>query len=134
MRTQPKLVTWIVAAIAACGVATNVVLQFLDPKPGLWKAGAVATLAALIFASVPLLHRFGTLWSALTFTSTVQVYFFSITWLFGTGSGFRLAIDGFSAQFVLTGTDRILFSAVLGALAALQVVVLQIMVPYNTGL
>ena len=43
-------------------------LEFLDPKPGLWKAGAVFVLAASIWASVPLLHRFGTLWSALNLT------------------------------------------------------------------
>ena len=36
--------------------------------------------------------------------------------------------------FVVLGTERILLSAVLGALAVLEVVVLQIMVPYNTGL
>jgi signal transduction histidine kinase len=112
-----------------------VALEFLDPKPGLWKAGAVNALAALIFASVPLLHRFGTLWSALTFTSTVQAYFFTLTWLYGTGSGVQMSyLLAAALVFVLVGTERILLSAVLGALAVLQVVVLQIMVPYNTGL
>jgi len=130
-----NLVTWCVAAVAASGVASDVVLEFLDPKPGLWKAATVNGLAALIFASIPLLHRFGTLWSALIGTSTVQAYFFSLTWLFGTGSGQQMTyLTAAALIFVVLGTDRILLSAVLGALIVLQVVVLQIMVPYNTGL
>ena len=86
-----NLAAWSAAAIAAFGFANVVVLEFLDPKPGLWKVGAVYALAASILASVPLLHRFGTLWSALILTSTVQAYFFSLTWLFGTGSGLQMA-------------------------------------------
>jgi adenylate cyclase len=101
----------------------------------LWKAGAVNALAALIFASVPLLHRFGTLWGELTLILTVQPYLFSLTWLFGTGSGVQMSYLMVAAlNFVLIGTERILLSAILGALAVLQVVVLEIMVPYNTGL
>jgi signal transduction histidine kinase len=130
-----NLATWCVAAIAACVAASDVALELLDPKPGLWKAATVNGLAALILASIPMLHRFGTLWSALTLSSTVQAYFFSITWLIGTGSGVQMCyLVGAALNFVLFGTERILFSAVLGALIVLQVVVLQIMVPYNTGL
>ena len=111
------------------------VLEFFDPKPGLWKAGTVHALAVSIWASVPLLHRFGTLWGALILTSTVHAYFFSLTWLFGTGSGVQMTYLLIAAIiFVVLGTERILLSAVLGALAVLEVVVLQIMVPYNTGL
>src|SRR5205823_5386807 len=52
-----------------------------------------------------------------------------------TGGGWQMTYLTASAlNFVLTGAERILFSAVLAALAALQVVVLQFMVPYNTGL
>ena len=94
-----------------------------------------ARLAASIYASVPLLHRFGTLWSALTLSLTVQAYLFSLTWLFGTGSGVQMTyLLAAALNFVLIGTERILLSAVLGVLVVLQVVVLQIMVPYNTGL
>ena len=130
-----NLAAWCGAAIAAFGVATVVVHEFLDPKPGLWKAGVVNALGASIYASVPLLHRFGTLWGALTVALTVQVYFFSLTWLYGTGSGLQMGFLLAAALiFVVLGTDRILLSAVLGALIVLQVVVLQIMVPYSTGL
>ena len=130
-----NLAAWSGAAGATYSVAVYVVVEFLDPKPGLWKVGVVNALAASIFASVPLLHRFGTLWSALTFYLTVQAYFFSVTWLLGTGSGMQMSyLLAAALIFVVLGIERILFSAVLGALAVLQVVVLQIMVPYNTGL
>ena len=65
----------------------------------------------------------------------MQAYFFSVTWLLGTGSGVQMSyLLAAALIFVVLGIERILLSAVLGALAVLQVVVLQIMVPYNTGL
>src|SRR5262249_45129022 len=64
-----------------------------------------------------------------------QVYLFSVIWLFGTGSGAQMSyLVAAALIFVLVGTERILLSAVLGGLVVLQVVVLQIMVPYDTGL
>lgn len=130
-----NLSAWTVAAVAASGMAIDVALEFLDPKPGLWKGGVFSALAALICVSVPSLHRFGTVWSALTLTLTVQAYYFSLTWLFGTGSGVQMSyLTAAALSFVLVGIERIFLSAVLGALAVLQVVVLQITVPYNTGL
>jgi adenylate cyclase len=128
-----NLGAWIAAAIAVYSVATAIVLEFLDPQPGLWKAGAVNALAALIFASVALLHCFGTLWGALTLILTGQAYLFSLTWLFGSGVQMSYLMVA-TLNFVLVGTERILLSAILGALAVLQVVVLEIIVPYNTGL
>ena len=87
-----NLAAWSAAAIAAFGFANYVVVEFLNPKPGLWKAGVVLVLAASIWASVPLLHRFGTLCGALTLSSTVQAYLFALTWLLGTGSGLQMPI------------------------------------------
>ncbi len=122
-------------AVTGFGFASYVALEFLHPRPGLWKAGVVYALVASIFALVPLLHRLGMLWSGLIVTLTVQVYFFSLTWLFGTGSGGQMSYLVVAAlNFAVWGTERILVSAVIGAVIVLQVVVLQIMVPYDTGL
>src|SRR5262249_27873973 len=130
-----NLAAWCGAAVAASGVASDVALEFLDPKPGLWKAFTVNALALSIYASVPLLHRFGTFWSALTIILTAHAYFFSITWLFGTGSGVQMSyLLAAALNFVVLGTERFLLSAVLVVAAVLQVVVLQTMVPYSTGL
>ena len=67
-----NLAAWIGAAVAALGFANDVALEFLNPKPGLWKAGVVLALAASIWASVPLLHRFGALCGALTAILTMH--------------------------------------------------------------
>jgi signal transduction histidine kinase/CheY-like chemotaxis protein len=130
-----NLTAWIAAAIAAFAFASYVVLEFLNPKPGLWKAGLVYALAASIWASVPLLHRFGILWGPLILVLTAYAYFFAITCLFGTGIGLQMCyLTAGLLTAVVLGTEHILLSAVLGVLAVLQIVVLQIVVPYNTGL
>jgi signal transduction histidine kinase/CheY-like chemotaxis protein len=129
-----NLITWISAAVAIFFALVDFALvNFVDPKPGLWKAGMVAALGAAIWASVPLFHRFGTLWGALIFILTLYAYFFASTYLFGTDSGVQ---PGYllAASLVVVLTERILLSAVLGVLAVLLLALLQIMVPYNTGL
>jgi signal transduction histidine kinase/CheY-like chemotaxis protein len=130
-----NLAIWTAAAIAAFSFADVMVREFLNPRPGLWKVGVVLALAALIWASIPLLHRFGPLWGALTATLTMQAYFFSLTWLEGTGSGMQM-LYLMAAALVFVGLDRERFFPLVvpGILAVLQIVVLQIMVPYDTGL
>jgi signal transduction histidine kinase/ActR/RegA family two-component response regulator len=130
-----NLAIWTAAAIAAFSFADVMVHEFLNPRPGLWKVGVVLALAALIWASIPLLHRFGPLWGALTATLTMQAYFFSLTWLEGTGSGMQM-LYLMAAALVFVGLDRERFFPLVvpGILAVLQIVVLQIMVPYDTGL
>jgi signal transduction histidine kinase/ActR/RegA family two-component response regulator len=129
-----NLGAWIAAATAALGFANYVVLEFLNLRPGLWKAGVVLALGASIWASVPLLHRFGALCGALTAILTMQAYLFSLTWLFGTGSGLQMAYLVVPAIIFVALETRFLPLVISGILAVLQVVVLQIMVPYNTGL
>ncbi|MGE5261370.1 MAG: hybrid sensor histidine kinase/response regulator [Actinomycetota bacterium] len=130
-----NLVAWTATAMAAFGFANFVALGFLNPRPGLWKVCVVFALAASICASVPLLHRFGTLWGALILALTAYAYFFAITYLFGTGLGLQMCYLMVAALTVVSlGAERILLSAVLGVLAVLLVIVLQIMVPHNTGL
>jgi two-component system, sensor histidine kinase len=65
---------------------------------------------------------------------TVQAYLFSLTWLFGTGSGLQMPyLVAAAVIFVALDRERFLL-LVSGILAVLQVIVLQIMVPYDTGL
>jgi signal transduction histidine kinase/ActR/RegA family two-component response regulator len=128
-----NLAAWIGAAVAAFGFANFLRLEFLNPKPGLWKAAVVLALGASIWASVPLLHRFGALCGALTAILTMQAYLFSLTWLIGTGSGLQMLYLVAAALIFVFGRERFFLFVVLG-LAVLQVVVLQIMVPHDTGL
>jgi adenylate cyclase len=125
-----NLTVWITVALTA-GFA---VVQFLDPTPGLWKVGVVNALTALITAVVPLLHRFGQLAASLIFLSVVYVTIFVIVVLLGTGTGMRLYYLVATALAVLFfGTERIVLAAVFGVLAAALTIVLQLLVPYNTG-
>jgi signal transduction histidine kinase/CheY-like chemotaxis protein len=126
-----NLATWIVAAVAS-GFA---VVRFLDPTPGVWKAAAVNAFAALIFALVPLLHRFGPLWAAVSIFLFAYAYLFVLIWLLGTGTGMQmlyLVVAGFT--FLLFGIERVFLSALFGVLALLLVVVLQVFAPHDTGL
>ena len=59
-----NITTWI-AALLGAGFA---ITQLLNPAPGMWKPGIVNALAALIFATIPLLHRFGPLAAPLAFS------------------------------------------------------------------
>jgi len=56
-----NLIAWSTAAITI-GIS---VLDFLDPKPWLWKHVTINVLTALIWASIPFLHRLGILWKTL---------------------------------------------------------------------
>ena len=129
-----NLAAWIGATVAAFGFASFLRLEFLNPKPGLWKAAVVLALGASIWASVPLLHRFGALCGALTAILTMQAYLFCLTWLIGTGSGLQMLYLVAAALIFVFGRERFFLFVVLGILAVLQVVVLQIMVPHDTGL
>ena len=112
-----NLTTWCGAAIAVFGCAT-----VRDPRIPRSEAGVVegwhgprarrVDLGPWIPVASPLP---GALWSALIGTSTVQAYFFSLTWLFGTGSGGQMSfLMAAALNFILIGTERILLSAVLG--------------------
>jgi signal transduction histidine kinase len=91
-------------------------------------------LGASIWASVPLLHRFGALCGVLTAILTMQAYLFGLTWLIGTSSGLQMLYLVAAALIFVFGRERFFLLVVLGILAVLQVVVLQIMVPHDTGL
>jgi signal transduction histidine kinase len=64
----------------------------------------------------------------------MQAYLFSLTWLIGTGSGLQWPYLVAAALIFVFGGVRYFLFVVLGVLAVLQVVVLQIMVPHDTGL
>jgi signal transduction histidine kinase/CheY-like chemotaxis protein len=121
-----------ILVITAVGYA---VAQFLDPTPGMWKPAVVATVAALTFISVPLLHRFGPVVAAATLLLTGFAVAFINTWLSGTGNGMHeYYLVGVALTVLYFGTERIVLSAFFGALAIVLIVVLELMAPYNTGL
>ena len=126
-----NLSAWIVTALSV-GFA---VAQFLDPTPGVWKAAAVNALAALLYASVPLLHRFGPHAAALALMIVGYADLSALIWLLGTGTGMPMFYLVTAALTLLYfGVERIAPSVLFGVLAVLLVIALEVAVPYDTGL
>ncbi len=103
-------------------------------SPHVWWTGMVNIVGAVIYASVPMLHRFGELIPPLTFIGTAYLSIFTICWFVGTGSGLQFYFLVAACLVVLQlGVDRIFLAAILAAIAAGMVITLQFLVPRDTG-
>ena len=103
-------------------------------EPQLWWTGIINIVGAAIYATIPLLHRFGELLPPLTFIGTAYVSIFTICWFVGTGSGLQFYFLVAACLIVLQlGVDRIFLAAILAAIAAGMVITLQFLVPRDTG-
>jgi adenylate cyclase len=111
------------------------VLRLLDPAPGMFRRGVVNALFAITTASIPLLHRFSPLAAPLALAAIAYVLLFRTAYQVGTGGGAYLHYLTATALVVLLiGTEHALLTAALAAVAAALIIVLHIIVPYNTGL
>jgi adenylate cyclase len=100
----------------------------------MWWTGVINIVGAAIYATVPLLHRFGELVPPLTFIATAYASIFTICWFVGTGSGLQFYFLVAACLVVLQlGVDRIFLAAGLAAIAAGMVITLQFFVPRDTG-
>lgn len=126
-----NIATWIASGTSA-GFA---VAHLLTPAPGLWKAGAINALMACMLAALPLLHRFGPLAGPLALIILLYVDLFILVSLLGTGTGMQLYyLLGAALAVPFFGVERLILSAVLGAVAAASVIALQLLTPFDTGL
>jgi signal transduction histidine kinase/CheY-like chemotaxis protein len=125
-----NLVVWIVAVVAT-GFA---VVQFLDPRPGVWKVAVLNAVAVPIYAAVPLLHRFGPIWAPMTGILFAHAHLFALAWLVGTGFGVHLYYVVSAGIAVLCFGTRRLLPILLGVLALLLVLIVEVLVPHDTGL
>jgi adenylate cyclase len=121
-------------ATMAVFVSAGFGLVYVFAAPELWWTGVVNIAAAAIYATIPLLHRFGELVPPLTFIGTAYVSIFTICWFVGTGSGLQFYFLVAACLVVLQlGVDRIFLAASLAAIAAGLVIALQFLVPRDTG-
>jgi signal transduction histidine kinase/CheY-like chemotaxis protein len=124
-----RLVVWLLSAVSA-GL---VVLGLLTPHA--WRTAMVHAVAASIYASVPLLARRAPLSAMLATYLCGYAQCALVIGLSGTGGGVSLAFLGAVAvALTIFGTQRILLVAVLGLVAGVLMVVLEALVPHNTGL
>jgi len=121
-------------ATMAVFVSAGFGLVYVFAAPQLWWTGVINIIGAAIYATIPLLHRFGELVPPLTFIGTAYVSIFTICWFVGTGSGLQFYFLVAACLVVLQlGVDRIFLAAGLAAIGAGLVIALQFLVPRDTG-
>lgn len=93
----------------------------------------VNLVIALVFAAVPLLHRFGLI-ASLTLILTTFVALSIVSWDIGTGCGLDLFFIVVAAAAVLVlGIEHIVLASILVAIGAALAITLQFTVPPDTG-
>jgi adenylate cyclase len=99
-----------------------------------WWIGFVNITSAAIFLMLPLLYRFGELIAPLVFFAVAYVSITVICWYVGTGTGLQLYyLVAASLLVVVLGIEHIVLASTQAALGAAMVIVLELLVPNNTG-
>ncbi|WP_083089906.1 adenylate/guanylate cyclase domain-containing protein [Mycobacterium noviomagense] len=102
---------------------------------GLERVAISYLLPAVIFALVPVLHRFGEFAAPVTFFGCVYLTIFIVCWTVGTGSGLQFYFLVTAPLVVLLlGDEHIVLASVVAAVGAALAVILLIIVPYDTGI
>ena len=124
----------ITTTIAAVLSAIFAALQIL-PEQGLWRIALINFVAAVVFATIPYLHRFGGLVAPLTLIIAAYVSLAVVTWSLGTGAGnqFYFLVAATVVVLVL-GIEHIVLACGLVAIGAGIVIWLQLTVPADTGI
>jgi class 3 adenylate cyclase len=124
-----------ISALLAVMVSASFVLVQVVTGAWSWRISSINVGAAIIFAFVPYLHRFGDLVAPLTFIAAAYVSVFASCWDVGTSSGSEFFfLVGACLVVLLLGIERIVLAAGLAAVAAGGVIALQFLVPSQTGL
>jgi adenylate cyclase len=123
----------IATAISAFVTVCFGILQLLTGGGG-WRISIVQFTTAAIFATIPLLHRFGELVAPLVFVGTAFVSIFIISWNVGNGSGLQLYfLVSASLAVLVLGVEHIVLAAAVTAVGAALAITLQQLVPTDTG-
>jgi len=124
----------IAAWLAVMVSASFVIVQVLT-NAWSWQVSSINVGAAMIFAIVPLLHRFGDLVAPLTFIGAAYVSVFASCWDVGTDSGSQFFyLVGACLVVLVLGIEHIVLAAALAAVAAGLTIALEFLVPRDTGL
>ncbi|MGO4833047.1 adenylate/guanylate cyclase domain-containing protein [Rhizobiaceae sp. 2RAB30] len=126
-----NMATWAAATFTG-GFA---IAQFLNPHPGVRTAAIVNTVFAALFALVPLLHRFNPLAGPLAFAALAYTAIFVLCAMVGTDSGMQMVYLMVTAIMILVlGAESTRLILFLGALAAVLIIALEVLVPPDTGI
>ena len=125
-----KIAAWI-AAVVSAGFG----LWQLTLGGGVWRLAILNLVSVVVFALIPLLHRFGELVAPLTFFFFAFLSLSVVCWDIGTGSGIHFYFLVAASLLVLVlGIERIVLASILVALGVAVIVALEILVPNDAGL
>jgi adenylate cyclase len=126
-----NLTSWIIAGVAAIFA----IAQFIDPSPGVWKNGVANAVGGITMMAIPFLHRFGALVGPIVFNINSYMIIWADCSLTGIGNGMQMYYLGAAALGVLfVGTERIALASVMGLVAVLLTIAVEVLVPRSTGL
>ena len=124
----------ITTTIAAVVTVSFSVLQ-LFAEHGVWRIALINLVAAAVFVSVPLLHRYGELVAPLTLIVASYVELSVVTWSIGTGAGLQFYfLVAATVAVLVMGIEHIVLACTLVAIGAAIVITLQFTVPADTGM
>jgi class 3 adenylate cyclase len=124
----------ITAWLAVMVTSSFVFVQIVSGAP-VWQLTTINVCAAMVFAFVPWLRRFGELVAPLTFIGAAYVSITATCWDVGTDSGAQYFLVVAACLVVLLlGIEHIVLAAGLAAVAAGLVIALEFLVPRDTGL
>lgn len=124
-----------IAAWLAVLVCVDFVALQLITGVWTWQIISLNAGAAMIFAAVPWLHRFGDLIAPLTFIGTAYVTVFVSCWDAGKGTGSQFFfLVGACLVVLLLGIEHTVLAAGVSAVGAGLVIALEFLVPRDTGL
>lgn len=119
-----------IAAWLAVLVCVDFVALQLITGVWTWQIISLNAVAAMIFAAVPWLHRFGDLIAPLTFIGAAYITVFVSCWDAGTGTGSQFFfLVGACLVVLLLGIEHTVLAAGVSAVGAGLVIALEFLVP-----
>ncbi len=107
--------------------------QFVIVQSALW-IGVVNLASGLVFLLIPKLYRFGDLVAPVVFILVAYIVITIVSAYIGSGIGLQFYYVVAAALVVLVlGIEHMVIASLLAALGAVTVIVLEMWVPYNTG-
>ncbi|MGO8771296.1 MAG: adenylate/guanylate cyclase domain-containing protein [Mycobacterium sp.] len=123
-----------ITALLAVLILATFVFMLVVTDSWSWRTGSINIVAAIVFAVVPWLQRFGGLVAPLTFIAAADVSVFVSCWAVGTGSGSEFFfLVGACLVVLLLGIEHIVLASVLAAVSAGLIIAAEFLIPRNTG-
>ncbi len=123
-----NITTWMAAVVCA----SFAVIELMTTR--LWHVALINTVTALIFAMIPLLHRFGELVAPLAVVCAADLFMIVVGWKVGTHTGiaFFFVMSGLVAVLVL-GAEHIALACVVVTSSAALIITINFVRPVRTS-